>query len=749
MRCFICAFTGDDAADGSSKAREFIACPDCHQLLYCSASCAEVGWFGHRALCEAQADKDGGARLATTMWRKWRQQEERSHLENALRHLVSVGKGPQYYAHALCLLDAISFTDGVTGDVVNTDTLQLIKEAVDLLTGTLTGSESAAKMTTAITLLLSGLLSRVLGHYEAALTVLRRGLAKLMPYMLEEEGMTCWGLLEAERMNIWTRKYPNVVMTSGETPVSSRRIMSGEVVACDNVPLLVWEANGFPPALTPRQTSVHDEGLQALVNAFLQKAREEQTSEDMPRSEEDLLTLLLNGLKGVKAVTADVIAAATTYLTAISDGPPPRWLVNLFFMAMTSRRRFRANEWGFFDLVSRVSHSCSPNCNWNFETCELRALRIIDMHEPLTIDNFWKPRFDIARQMMLKLPIPLRQQSVSANVGCVCACDRCTGDMNCSRHACGVVGEVRQQKAHSESGVNGVDTLRAFPCPICRGNEGWRSRLLSHAIQSHKHGGSEQEANEFALQCRLAPFEPWVCHRCGERWCDNEMPAEEMRLCRQAERLVILASRGIIERNFFDEAKGLMHEVFQLMGQHRHSAYLLTCEVFILFYRYIASRFAPPTGLLAQNHAVSWCRKWIRCAQSTHLSRDSPHVYATFIVDTSLSLTSAALQREKVLLLCHAEAHCPTAVIRGVQSREASAVAAILNDASGKESSTTGQFSLTFTSFMDAEQQEDEYALISDWELHILTRVQSEIQGKQSPNLPVHLMNALQRGQGL
>ncbi|RNF11945.1 hypothetical protein TraAM80_00640 [Trypanosoma rangeli] len=745
MRCFICAFTGDDAADGSSSAREFIACPDCHQLLYCSVSCAEVGWFGHRTLCGAQADKDGEARLATTMWKKWQQQEERSHLENALRHLTSLGKGPEYYAHALRLLDAISFTDDVTGDVVNTDTLQLIKEAVDLLTRTLTGSVCAAKMTTSITLLLSGLLSRALGHNEAALTVLRRGLAKLIPYMLEEDGMACWGLLETERMNIWTLKYPKVVITPGETPVSSRRIMSGEVVACDNAPLLVWEANGFPPALTPRQTSVHDEGLRALVNAFLQKAREELTSEEVLRSEEDLLTLLLNGLQGVKAVTADVIVTATTYLTAISDGTPPRWLVNLFFTAMTSRRRFRANEWGFFDLVSRVSHSCSPNCIWNFETCELRALRIIDMHEPLTMDNFWKPHFDLARQMMLKLPIPLRQQYVSANVGCLCACDRCTGGMNSSRHAYGVVGEERQQKAQSGFGVNGVDALRAFPCPLCRGNEGWRRRLLSHAIQSHKHGGSEQEANEFSLQCRLVPSEPWVCHRCGERWRDDEMPAEEMRLCRKAERLVTLASRGIIERNFFGEAKGLMHEVFQLMGQHRHGAYLITCEVFILFYRYIASRFAPPTGLLAQNHIVSWCRKWIRCAQNTNLSQDSPHVYASFIVDTSLSLTTEALRREKVLLLCHAEAHCPTAVIHGVQSREASAVAAILNNASDKESSTTGQFLLTFTSFMDVEEQEDEYALISDWELHILKRVQSEVQSKQTPNLPVHVVNALKR----
>ncbi|RNF21241.1 uncharacterized protein Tco025E_03557 [Trypanosoma conorhini] len=734
VRCLICASTGADAADGSSNAREFIACPRCHQLLYCSANCAEVGWFGHRAFCEVQSGTDAVARLATTRRKKCRQQERRSQLENALRNLASVGKGSQCHLQVLRLLEAIFFTDDFTGDVVVADSTELIKESVELLTAALSDSESTAE-TTAITLLLSGLLSLALGNNEAALAIVRRGLAKLIPYKSEEGVVARLGLLEAERVNLWTRRYPKVVMAPGETPRACRRIMSGEVVACDDVPLLAWEANGFPPASAPRQTSVYDDGLRALVDAFLLKESEELTSAGLPGSKEDHLTLLLNGLHGVRDATADAIVAATTYLTAFSDGPPPCWMVKLFFTSMASRRCYCAKKWGFFDLVSRVSHSCSPNCIWNSATCELRALRSIDAHEPLTIDNFWRPRFDLARQMVLKLPVPLRQESVRANVGCCCTCSRCTGEVSGPRHACGVMGE----------GVNGTDALRAFPCPLCRGEAGWRYRLLSHTQCPQKCGSALEEANRVALQCRFASFEPWVCHRCGERWRDSEMPAEEMRLCRQAERLVSLAARGIIARNFFEETKDLMRAVSHCMGQHHHSVYLLTCEAFVLFYRYIASRFAPPTGVVAQNHTVLWCRKWIRCAQNTNLSQDCPHVYASFIADTSRSLTALALRIEKVLLLRHAEAHCPTAVIHGADSSEAADVAAILKDAPDKESPRIGQSPSAFERFMNAEQQEDEDALISDWESHILGRVQSEIQSSEKPKLPAHMRKVLQR----
>ncbi|PBJ75746.1 hypothetical protein BCY84_10911 [Trypanosoma cruzi cruzi] len=744
MRCLTCASDRNDAASENANVGEFIACSRCQQPLYCSVTCAEVGWFGHRPFCRVQANKDDVTQLATTTRRQRQQQENMNQIERALGHPVVAEMISSCYLHALHLLDTVLFTEGFFADVENKESLLLIEGVVKLFKGALKNSESAVE-TAAIALSLCRLLSIVLGNHEEALTVLRTGLAKLIPHKSEEEVMACWGLLEAERMNIWTRKYPNVVVAPGETPVSSQRIMSGEVVASDSVPLLAWEANGFPPALIPRQTSVHDDGLRALLNAFLQRESDGLVIDGLAVSRDDLLAILLEYPKCVRAVSANAVLSAQTYLAAISDSPPPRWLVNLFFMAMVSQRSFHSNEWGFFDLVSRVPHSCSPNCIWNPETCNLQALRMIDRHEPLTIDFFWRPQFDITRQTILKLPISMRQESVCANVGFVCSCDRCTGGAECSHHACVALDRMRRQEPKNEPELHGVDALRAFPCPLCRDKEGWRYRLLFHGLYAQQRGMSLEEENKCALQCRLKQCEPWVCHRCGERWRESEMPAGEMKLCRQAERLVSVASRGIIERKFFEEAKGLMHDVLHLLGRQHHSAYLLACEAFVHFYRYISRRFAPPTSLLAQRHTVSWCRKWIKCAHNTNLSKDCPHVYAAFIVETSLSLSSGTLQREKLLLLCHAEAHCPTAVIRGADSTEASAVSAILHDLSSTEHANSGQASSMFARFMDAEEHEDELELISDWESHILGRLQSEVQSNKQPNLPTHLMNALQK----
>ncbi|EKF32522.1 hypothetical protein MOQ_003625 [Trypanosoma cruzi marinkellei] len=744
MRCLTCASAGNDAAAENANAGEFIACSRCQQPLYCSATCAEVGWFGHRPFCRVQAEKDDRTQLAATMRTQKQRQENMNQLRRALGQPVVAEMKSSCYLHALHLLDTVLCTDGFFAEVENKELLLLIEDLVRLFKGILTDSEGAVE-TTAIALSLCRLLSILLGKHEEALTVLRTGLAKLIPHKSEEKVMACWSLLEAERMNIWTRKYPNVIVAPGETPVSSQRITSGEVVASDSVPLLAWEANGFPPALTPRQTSVHDDGLRALRNAFLQRERDGLVIDGLAVSRDDLLAILLNYPQCVRAVSTNAIVSAQTYLSAISENPPPRWLVNLCFMAMVSQRRFHSNEWGFFDLVSRVPHSCSPNCIWNSETCELRALRMIDRHEPLTIDFFWRPQFDIIRQTLLKLPVSMRQESVCANVGFVCSCDRCTGGVECSHHTCVVVDKLKRQEPQDEPELHGVDTLRAFPCPLCRDKEGWRYRRLFHGAYPRQRGMSLEEANKCALQRRLNQREPWVCHRCGERWRDSEMPAGEVKLCRQAERLVSVASRGIIDRKFFEEAKGLMHDVLHLLGRQHHSAYLLACEAFVHFYRYISRRFAQTTSLLAQRHTVSWCRKWIKCAHNIKLSKDCPHVYASFIVETSFSLSSGTLRREKLLLLCHAEAHCSTAVIRGADSAEASAVSAILHDTSITEHVNNGQFSSIFARFMDVEEQEDEVELISDWESHILGRLQAEVQSNKQPNLPTHLLNALQK----
>ncbi|KEG15271.1 hypothetical protein DQ04_00121030 [Trypanosoma grayi] len=738
MRCLTCSFVSDDEACEESKLRSFVPCPRCNELLYCSIACMKAGWFGHRSFCSASVSQQIG-----TQWITKRQQQFSEQFEETLKRFVITDSAPLLSEDLLYFLEGVSSFDGVSTCVVNEDTMELIKKVATGAEAVLTKAVEAVEVTV-FALLLAKLLSLFLCDHDRALWALRRGIARLTSREIREDVAACVRLLQEERMNVWTRKYPKVVMVHGNTPVSSKDISCGEVIACDSVPLLSWGGNGFPPALSLRQTSTHDNGLQALRDAFLLKRDSEIGMTGLTEDAVDAVTLLLEEFLGVQYVDAEVIVSATTYLTRLSDDLPPRWLVNLFFTAMRFRRRLQTDEWGLFDLASSVRYSCAPNCTWDGETGRLIALRSIAPHEPLTMGAFWVgPLADTAHQL-LKLPVHMRQESIRASVGYTCACDRCSGSLALFHHSRNKI--VVEQEEQRGIMYTGIDSLRAFPCPLCRGEDGWRYRRQCCGQHQEGDGGSPEHANQLALQRRLAPSEPWLCLRCGERWRDSDMPLEkETRLCRQAERIVAVAAHGIIGKGFFEEMKNLMQDVLELFGRQHHSAYLLTCEAFILFYRYIAARFAHPTGPAAQTHIVAWCRKWIRCAENIQLHKECPHVYAAFLTDTALSLSSAALLRDKVVILRHAESLCPIAVTHSADSSKVSALAAFLYDTASPNYTTMGQLPSAFAAFMDAEEQDLENTLISEWEAHLLERIRSEVHSSGKPNLPSNLAEMLQR----
>ncbi|ORC90532.1 uncharacterized protein TM35_000083300 [Trypanosoma theileri] len=763
MKCVTCLCVSDTEGENDIKCSHFIPCPQCLKLLYCSASCAEVGWYGHRYFCDASLNKSSTHESLVKKHQEfWQQRQQEEKLKKWLKYilhcLVFEKDSEPPYEILLSLLNTLYSFNDMNTCIINENLSLLIKEVSINLETVFSQTVSPVGITIFV-LLQAKFQSLFLRDHDTALNTLLRGLAKIILRGTPKEVSLLQQVLEDERMNLWTRKYSKVIMTTTEVPRSSQRLMCGEVVAVNSIPFLSWKSSNFPSVLCPRQSSLYDEGLKSMCDSFINLKNKELTFSHLMDDEREAISILLvEELPSVQYMEADVVVSSSTYLTLLTDTPSlslPCWLISLFFSAVISRRRFKSDMWGFFELVSRLRHSCKPNCIWNSETGELKALREIAPHEPLTMDTIWASLIDTTRQMMMmKLPTHLRQKSIRTNIGILCSCERCTGKEIYFHYPTDVmqkpklekegIDEEEVEEERHTNDRNAFDFLRGFACPLCRIEEGWRYRQQYQDVHQQPKDNESNQSNRLELKRYFTPYEPWVCHSCKEKWRDCDLPLErETELSRKAERLLLMASRNIIGKGFFEELKTLMQDILHVMGRQHHSVYLLGCEAFILFYRYIATRFSSTTSLLAQKHIIAWCRKWIRCAQNTLLIINCPHVYSAFIVETALSLSSVSLLREKVILLRHAEIHCPAAVINGTNSTIARAVADILYNTKSPEFTKMAQSPSLFAKFMEEEEQEWEDALISEWESHLMDRVHTELNSNAKPNLPTKLLHII------
>eukprot|EP00993_Chasmostoma_nieuportense_P000236 NODE_1218_length_1602_cov_37.968136_g1149_i0.p1 GENE.NODE_1218_length_1602_cov_37.968136_g1149_i0~~NODE_1218_length_1602_cov_37.968136_g1149_i0.p1 ORF type:complete len:515 (-),score=139.14 NODE_1218_length_1602_cov_37.968136_g1149_i0:56-1534(-) len=219
-----------------------------------------------------------------------------------------------------------------------------------------------------------------------------------------------------------------------------------------------------------------------------------------------------------------------------------------------------------FELGSKVTHSCDPNCLcvMNNTLIEYRAIRPIKTHEMLTFSYI--SSFDLWRST------PERRKLMQPTRFFECCCSRCVGP----------------------------DLSRRLRCPSCS----------DHRTLYHQPG-----------QVSFVPTEgtptdtPWTCQNpeCGKTFPDTEMPLEmEAKLAYTVLETYFNVTPGTVQSR--DDAKHMLAYCDQELGHYHWVSALMVYTQIALFHSARQHQHAqcdPP------NMVLQWCRRlryWFRIA---------------------------------------------------------------------------------------------------------------------------------------
>jgi hypothetical protein len=368
-----------------------------------------------------------------------------------------------------------------------------------------------------------------------------------------------------------------------------------------------------------------------------------------------------------------------------------------------------------FDVMSKASHSCAPNCIYDAARRAYVALRPVARGEEIGFPYF--ARQHLAQPAHLRTAVLHRTHQIAE-----CLCTRCRSDRE-----------------------NG-DPCRGIKCgePRCGGTRFRRSGSVVPSDSSARSSGRPM----------------WVCDGpCREAWLDREMPlAAEESLGQKVYGLWMQREKP--EKGYFEAVKAATLEVAASLGT-RHWAYYFAIEAAQHFFFFIARRASARTADVARSCAALFTHKLVAAAAGMRLHETAPLLVAEACLSAArrLSDTAPHLRTDVVVLavtgsrLAVVEEIFPesldTAWLRQASSESALYNPHIAAAQRGEAADPTTAYRLVEGG--DAvwrKTKEDDTDIFAAWEDHLTARVVGEMNQAQQPRLPQHIQDAM-RGRAL
>lgn len=403
-----------------------------------------------------------------------------------------------------------------------------------------------------------------------------------------------------------------------------------------------------------------------------------------------------------------------------------------------------------FDVMSKASHSCAPNCVYDASRKAYVALTAIRREDEIGFPYFG--RHLLARPATERTRVLHQSHQVD-----VCQCQRCCRDR-----------------------VDG-DPCRSIRCPTA-GCKGFRLRRdVPSFAESRDHAAAADKG--ITTTFRADGFEVaspsssgwggssalWHCDACRDTWTDGELPlAKEAELCAAVADL--WQSRNApIAKTQYERAKDLLQRVSDSLGR-RHWAYLHLVEVLASFFFAVANKSSARTAVVARTCAASFVHKYLRTATDMKLIDHAPLLCAEMALGAARRLSTTPELRVDVVVLtvtALALADIDAVFPNGAdvawlreQSVESALFAPHLERFRRGESlrqpslagiATQVDRAAVWRAIAGGEAvwrraEEDDSDTLAAWEDHLTERVLAEMKGSQAPNVPASVQAALRSG---
>jgi hypothetical protein len=411
----------------------------------------------------------------------------------------------------------------------------------------------------------------------------------------------------------------------------------------------------------------------------------------------DMCTLPQTPKDAVQLVAA-VRRFKSSYAPAY-DGMSIQALARLAIVEKLNAHTYHGGEGkssALFDMMSKASHSCAPNCIYDATRCAYVALKPIREGEEIAFPYF--ARSALAQPAIIRSNVLQRTHQI-----CPCLCPRCVSDRRDGDPCRGIICSI----------------------PRCRGSRYRREKPGAAAAI-------------------------WECDTCHESWRDEEMPlSKEQALSDKVMALWNVRERP--EKGHFERAKELLAAVSSTLGTS-HWTYLFTLDVFQAFFFHIATKTAASTGDIARTCAATVVHKYIVAAATMRLHVHAPLLVAEMALSSArrLSNTSPHLRTDVVVLTLIG---CRLADIGAVfpESVDADWLKAQSTDSKlfkgeiGELDPSTAWKCVEGGADVWRRAREDDADTLAVWEDHLTSRVVAEMRSSNAPRLPASIQQAMAR----
>ena len=359
-----------------------------------------------------------------------------------------------------------------------------------------------------------------------------------------------------------------------------------------------------------------------------------------------------------------------------------------------------------FDVMTKASHLCRPNCIYDASREAYVAMRPIARGEEVGFPYF--ERSCLAQSASVRSTV-LRHTHLIAR----CHCVRCTRDRQFGDFCRGIVcGTPR---------CTGTRYRRDVDMGATAGDDDSCSRVPTRQAQ-------------------------WHCAKCDESWFDTEMPlSREEALSGRVH--AAWAKRSAPAKGSFEALKDLLIDVGNVLGR-RHWTYLFLLETAVEFFFHVASKGSQRTADVARSVATTFLHKYIATAIRMRLHEDAPLLVAEAALSGArrLNATAPHLRADVVVLTVTARALADVAVIfpNSVDAAwllEQSEASALYK--AGDVDVTAAWRSVEGGDAIWRKAKEDDTDTLGTWEDHLTQRVVGEMRGAKDPRLPVELRQAM------
>eukprot|EP01006_Ploeotia_vitrea_P031582 TRINITY_DN63908_c0_g1_i1.p1 TRINITY_DN63908_c0_g1~~TRINITY_DN63908_c0_g1_i1.p1 ORF type:complete len:519 (-),score=52.72 TRINITY_DN63908_c0_g1_i1:1245-2801(-) len=235
-----------------------------------------------------------------------------------------------------------------------------------------------------------------------------------------------------------------------------------------------------------------------------------------------------------------------------------------------------------YEVGSKITHSCSPNCMGLVDkfTLEYRAIRDIKEGDLLTFSYI--SGFDLWKST------PLRRSLMKEQRFFMCVCARCVGP----------------------------DYTRWMKCPEC----GWDETLYHMPGQTSFVDNPGEPTDT-----------PWKCHneKCGKEWKDDDFPLkEEHRLYATVINTYYVYNQGTQDRV---HARQTYNECLAILGRYHFLTALMTYTLLALHHSSIQSKHAEP---FPAQDVIDWCQALMRWFKKCMQGSMPEAIHAHFVAQT-------------------------------------------------------------------------------------------------------------------